>query len=186
MLNKHIAAIAFAAIVLAGVLIALHEINGQGNGGEALGGAVLGAEAPNATFTLLNGSTESLSRYSGKTMLLWFVSTWCGTCAQGNEALDANMKFFEEKNVTVIEVETYNNLDYSGPGMNSFVSEYAPGAYANASITIGYSSYGMMQAYDSRGYPDIYYLIARNGTIVYISGSPGATMDSLEAEIGAL
>lgn len=174
------------------VLIAVFLLGGQGNGAakntvNSTGlKASLGNVAPDTTFALPNASAVNLSQYRGKTVLLWFVSTWCSPCAQGNAALDQNMNFFKSRNVTVIEVETYRNLGYSGPSISGFLSTYAPGAYANKSITIGTSSYGMMATYDSEGYPDIYYLIAKNGTVVYINGSPGATMDNLKAAIDAL
>ncbi len=176
-----------AVVIIAAVTILLlvQNINGS-KSNKATSLATQGNVAPNSTFTLSNGSVASVSQYRGKTVLLWFVSTWCSSCAQGNGAIDQNINFFKSKNVTLIEVETYRNLGYSGPSISSFVSTYAPLAYANSSIIIGESSYGMMTTYDSGGYPDIYYLIARNGTIVYISGSPAATMGSLKAEINAL
>ena len=64
-----------------------------------------GETAPNYTFQLANGSTESLNNYGGKPLLLWFVATWCSSCAQGNAAVAGNLVFFKEHNVKILELE---------------------------------------------------------------------------------
>ena len=65
----------------------------------------VGETAPNYTFQLANGSTESLNNYKGEPLILWFVATWCSSCAQGNTAVADNLAFFKEHNVKILELE---------------------------------------------------------------------------------
>ena len=65
----------------------------------------VGETAPNYTFQLANGSTESLNSYEGKPLILWFVATWCSSCAEGNTVVANNLAFFKEHNVKILELE---------------------------------------------------------------------------------
>ena len=145
----------------------------------------LGALAPNYGFLLGNGSSVNLSAYRGHISVLWFVATWCPSCAQGNEALNQNYQFFERHGIKVIELELYRDLGYNGPPIASFVNSYAPSAYSNGTIIPALAGYNMTASYDPKGYLDIYYLISANGTVLYINGSPESTLVQLDEAINS-
>lgn len=144
-----------------------------------------GSIAPDYGFLLSNGSYTNLSAYKGNVVVLWFVATWCPSCAQGNEAINQNYQFFERRGIKVIELELYKDLGYSGPPIAGFVNSYASSAYSNDTIIPALAGYNMTAAYDPKGYLDIYYLISRNGTVLYINGSPASTLGQLEEAINS-
>ncbi len=145
----------------------------------------IGAPAPNYAFLIENGSYTNLSAYRGHTVVLWFVATWCSSCAQGNEAINQNYQFFARHGIKIIELELYKDLGYSGPPIASFVNSYAPSAYSNSTIIPALAGYNMTAAYDPKGYLDIYYLLSSNGTVQYINGSPASTLGQLETAINS-
>jgi thiol-disulfide isomerase/thioredoxin len=171
--------VAIVAVLAAALLFTGHN----SNNGSASGNITVGSMAPNYGFLLTNGSNVNLSAYRGHPVLLWFVATWCSSCAQGNEVLDHNYTFFESHGIKVVEIELYKDLGYSGPPVASFVNSYAPGALSNGTIIPAISGYNMSLAYDPKGYLDIYYLISKNGTVLYINGSLGATLQQLEGAV---
>jgi thiol-disulfide isomerase/thioredoxin len=142
----------------------------------------VGETAPNYTFQLANGSTESLNSYGGKPLLLWFVATWCSTCAQGNTALADNLAFFKEHNVKIIELEQYDDLGSPGPSISPFISKYGNN---NTYVTGGVASYNMTVAYNTppEFQLDIYYLISPSGKIVYVGEDLANGIANLESII---
>ena len=143
----------------------------------------VGSIAPDYGFFLSNGSYANLSAYKGHTVVLWFVATWCPSCAQGNEVINQNYEFFKKRGIKLVELELYKDLGYRGQPIIGFVNSYAPSAYSNGTIIPALAGYNMTAAYDPKGYLDIYYLISPNGTILYISGSPESTLSQLEGAI---
>lgn len=141
----------------------------------------IGSSAPNKGFYLLNGTYTNLRAYSGKEVLLYLVTTWCSTCAEGTQTLGKNIAFFNSRNVSVIEVEAYKDFGYAGQPINQFVNTYA--GQTSKYITIGYSGQNLTKTYDPKGYLDIYYLISPSGKILYANGEPSATLNQLEAAI---
>ena len=178
--KKRVAAV--AAVVVAAIIIALAYDGGNGRNAQ-LQNLTIGSRAPDYGFLVANGSTVNLSAYIGHPVLLWFVTTWCPSCAQGSEAINQNYQFFRQHGIKIVELELYRDLGYSGPAITSFVGSYAPAAWSNGTVIPAYAGYNMTAEYDPSGYLDIYYLIAANGTILYISGSPSSTLGQLEAEI---
>ncbi|MGC8537800.1 MAG: redoxin family protein [Candidatus Micrarchaeia archaeon] len=141
----------------------------------------IGSSAPNKGFYLQNGTDTNLSAYSGKEVLLYLVTTWCSTCAEGTQALGKNIAFFNLRNVSVLEIEAYKDFGYAGPTINQFVNTYA--GQSSKYITAGYSGYNLTKTYDPKGYLDIYYLISPSGKVLYVNGEPSATLNQLEAAI---
>lgn len=182
MTTKRKAIVLAFGIVMAAALVA--ALVSAGNGAHAQGsGIAVGDAAPNYGFVLANGTAASLSAYRGNTLVLWFVATWCSTCAQGNEALNSSYAFFMQHGVKIIELELYNDLGYEGPGIAQFVGSYAPAAYSNGTILPAIAGYNMSAAYDPKGYLDIYYLISGSGRIMYINEVPAATLPQLKQAI---
>ncbi len=146
----------------------------------------IGEKAPNESFILLNGTTENINNYKGRTILLWLMTTWCSSCAQSTAVIANNMTFFKNHNVTVFEIENYEDLEQSGLAIGPFINDYAHNSTGAKEINGGLSSKGLTFTYNPKGYLDIYYLIAPNGTIYYINGSPVVTINDLKDEIKSL
>ncbi|MCL4379191.1 MAG: redoxin family protein [Candidatus Marsarchaeota archaeon] len=187
MKKKIVLGVSTAAAVLL-VVAALLFINSNHSAGKAVSQNItIGSVAPDYSFLLSNGSYTNLSAYRGHAVVVWFVATWCSTCAQGNELLNQQQsyQFFKQHGVKIIELEMYRDLGYSGPSIASFVGSYAPSAYSNGTIVPGLAGYNMTAAYNPKGYLDIYYLISANGTVMYINGEPSSTLGQLEGAINS-
>ena len=156
--------IVYAAVVLIALFLVLHFL--VSNKSKSTAVLSVGESAPNYAFQLANGSVESVNSYNGEPLLLWFVTTWCGGCAQGNAVLANNLPFFKEHNIKIVELEQYNNLGSSGAPISQFISEYGDN---NTYIRGGIAGYNMTLAYNTPPalQLDIYYLIDPNGTIAY-------------------
>ena len=146
--------------------------------------AVYNSSAPDYRFIAANGSIMNLSEFSGKPVVIWFVATWCSSCAQGDEALNKSYQFFRQHNIKIIELEIYNDLGYKGMPIGQFVSDYAGNAYLNKTIIPAYAGYNMSVAYDPKGYLDIYYLVSGSGKIVYVNDN--GMFDTVNQLIGAI
>lgn len=168
-----------AAIVISLYFILFSQTPTTASANVSVGSSIL--DLGYTSFTLTNGSVVNLTDYLGKPVLLWFISTWCSTCAAGNGALNQSIGFFQSKGVTIIEVETYNDDGYPGPSMSSFSDSYNP-----KDIISGTSGQGFGNEFDSYGYSDIYYLISPSGLVTYISGAPAQTLPQLENAINQL
>ncbi len=146
----------------------------------------VGDKAPNGNFTLLNGSTVNVNNYKGKTILIWLMTTWCSSCAQSTATIANNMTFFKDHKVKVFEIENYKDLGQNGMAIGPFIYYYAHNSSGANEIVGGISSKNLTFTYNPKGYLDIYYLIAPNGTIYYINGSPVVTINYLKQEIMSL
>ena len=176
LISTAIAVVAIAAVIMFFVL--------SSNGTDTVAQNItVGAPAPNYGFLAANGSAVSLSSYRGHITVLWLVATWCPSCAQGNEALNQNYQFFKQHGIKIVELELYRDLGYRGPSIASFVNSYAPAAYGNGTIIPALAGYNMTEAYDPKGYLDIYYPLSSDGNVIYISGSPASTLNQLEQAI---
>ncbi len=174
---------ALAAVIIVVISALLFMNYNQKSKNSAAQNISIGSLAPNYNFIIGNGSIINLSAYRGHPVVLWFVATWCSSCAQGNEAINQNYKFFEQHGVKIIELELYKDLGYSGPPIAGFIDSYAPNAYSNKVLVPALAGYNMTAAYDPKAYLDIYYLISKNGTVLYINGSPELTLAQLEGAI---
>lgn len=145
----------------------------------------IGSLAPNYGFLLGNDSSVNLSAWRGHLTVIWFVATWCSSCAQGNEALNQNYQFFKQHGIKIVELELYKDLGYQGPPIASFVKSYAPDAYSDGTIIPALAGYNITAAYDPKVYLDVYYLLSSDGKVLYISGSPASTLGQLEQAINA-
>jgi thiol-disulfide isomerase/thioredoxin len=142
----------------------------------------VGENAPNYTFTAENGSTLSLNNYKGTPILLWFVATWCDSCAEGNTAVADNLNFFETHNVKIVELEQYDDLGESGMSISQFISKYGNN---NSYVHGGVASYNMTLAYNTPPTMqlDIFYLISPSGKILYKGEGIANSIPQLENAI---
>ena len=144
----------------------------------------VGVTAPLKSFYFVNGTKATLANFRGRAVLLYLVTTWCSTCAQGTSTLGSNMSFFKSKNVSIVEVETYKDFNYSGEPIYQFTKQYA--GNSSSYMIDAYSGYNLTATYDPKGYLDIYYLISPSGRIAYVNGEPSVTMNDLKAAINNL
>ena len=184
--NKKLVTVLILVLVGIAVVLSYENLSNGANSSSARPSNVtVGSLAPNYGFFLENGSEANLSAYRGHPVVLWFVATWCSSCAQGNQAINSSYQFFKRRGIRIVELELYKDLGYSGPSITNFASSYAPDAYSNGTVIPAYAEYNMTAKYDPQGYLDIYYLISGNGTVLYINGSPESTLGQLEQAINA-
>jgi thiol-disulfide isomerase/thioredoxin len=173
-----------AGLVLA-VVVALVAVSVTGTR-RGSSTATIGAVAPDGSFTTLGGGTETVASLRGQPVLLWFVTTWCSSCQAGTPAVAASLPKLAASHVRVVEVENYQDLGQSGPSIGQFAKVLAGSEYNNPDWTFGTASRGLFDAYNPKGYLDIYYLIDSSGKIVYVNSSPGSTMNQLLDEVSTL
>ena len=139
----------------------------------------IGDAAPNYTFQLENGTYSSISSYYGKPILLWFVATWCSSCAQGNQVVGSNLGFFEQHGVKIVELEQYDDLGSPGMPISGFISKYGGN---NTYVQGGVAGYNMTVAHNTPQtfQLDIYYLISPSGKILYIGDGLAGGISALE------
>jgi hypothetical protein len=138
-----------------------------------------GKAATDFTFTDLQGNSESLSSYQGTPVILWYVALFCSSCIQGSQ-LFAQQYYsqYHAAGVTMLEVESYNDLGQPGPTLGAFASQVGyseqPGWILGASSSQGTS------VYNPNGYLDVYYVLNAQGTIVAsgqgLSGAFGSAL----------
>lgn len=137
----------------------------------------IGQPAPNATFTAVDGKTHTLAEYKGQKVMLWLFATWCPSCKAGMQALQANKGALG--NLKIISVKTYGNAGYPGPTVKTFIESVSPKLLTEPAMAWGSLSEKATSVYNPKNYPDIYYLIDKNGIIRAISGSPSATLSTI-------
>lgn len=143
--------------------------------------AQTGNPAPDFTFTDLGGTTHSLSSYQGHPVVLWWVATFCSGCSQGTVVFaQSYYSQYRSAGVTMIEVESYNNLGQSGPSLSSFASQ---NGYSNQpGWVMGYGSSAGMNEYNPDGYLDVYYVISPQGSIVGSGQGLGGSFGTVLAQ----
>jgi cytochrome oxidase Cu insertion factor (SCO1/SenC/PrrC family) len=146
----------------------------------------VGSVAPDGTFVTMSGQEMSVASLRGHATLLWFVSTWCSSCQAGTQAMASEIGTFRRAGVHVVELELYNDLGQPGPDVASFARTYGGNAIADPDWTFGDASRRLSQTYDAQSYLDIYYLLNAEGRIVYINGSPAASMPQLLSQVRQL
>ncbi|MDG6975879.1 MAG: redoxin family protein [Nitrososphaerota archaeon] len=166
-------------LVAAGVgAYALHNhqqpVNATGSIGINAGDA-----APDIPIYLTNGTSTSLSGFHGGAVLVWMVATWCPGC-QETAPLIASQYYSQLRSagVTLLTVEDYNDLGYSGPTMAQFASQYAGGGSSHPGWLFADTSQSATYTYNPQADLDIWYLIGPSGRIVTSGLNLGTTIQS--------
>lgn len=139
--------------------------------------------APVAPF-LVGGIPHSTSILTGHKTMLWLVSTWCGSCAEGLRVLARHAPLLRDAGLRIVMLRNAGNGGYPGPGIHAFVSQVAPALFQQSNWTFGEATPAFEKAYNPRGYADIYFLIRANGTLQTISGAPAATLSTILGFVG--
>jgi thiol-disulfide isomerase/thioredoxin len=125
-----------------------------------------GDRAPDIPVSLINGTTTTLSKFYGHTVLIWFVATWCPSCQQGAQLLASQYySQLRSEGVTLLTVESYNDLGYSGPTMPQFAAQYAGGS-STPGWLFATTTQNATYTYNPQADLDIYYLVGPSGVIV--------------------
>jgi len=164
----------FAGIAIAIVILVIYAVLQA----PAIGPQT-GKLAPDFTFTDLQGNSHSLSSYRGTPVVLWFVALFCSSCVQGSQ-LFAQQYYsqYHAAGVTLLEVESSNDLGQSGPSLSAFAS--GVGYTGQPGWILGSASSSGTSTYNPNGYLDVYYVINAQGTIVAsgqgLSGAFGSAL----------
>jgi cytochrome oxidase Cu insertion factor (SCO1/SenC/PrrC family) len=173
---------AIAVIIIIVVAAGLYyyystNITAQKNPHDTMSGKVYGIDqgdyAPNIPITLANGTSTSLSNFSGSTVLLYFVATWCPSCQQAAQLL--NQQYYSElhsKGAVILTIELYNDLNQQGPSIQQFASQYAGGT-GKPGWYFGTSTQNATYTYDPSANLEAYYLINGAGAIIMTTSSSG-------------
>lgn len=174
---RALALIAFAAY---GAMAAIGSIaSGPGSAANAqtLAPVKIGAPAPDITFTTADGTERRLSEFRGQPVMLWFFATWCPTCMVGTVAVAGIFDQLKQADIQIIQLRLYNNLGASGPSVEDFATQYANSVPRSPNWLWGDASLVASYTYDPSGYPDIYFLIGRDGIVQEIAPAPHVTMN---------
>ncbi len=172
-----------ASIVLAGVLVVGLSAGGLlafAQGTQDLPKPRIGATAPDIAFTTTDGKQRQLSDFRGKPVMLWLIATWCPTCQASAATLAENKAAIEKTGLVVVTLRLYKNLGYQGPTMAEFAKKWAP-SLTGRNWFWGDADQRGSFIYDPRGYPDIYWLVRKDGTLAAVDTAPNVTIDNILA-----
>ena len=136
----------------------------------------IGAPAPDVTFTTIDGRERRLAQFHGRPVMLWLFATWCPSCQAGAAAIAEHLTEMEQAGLQIIQLKLYNDLGYPGPSIQDFARAYTPPGRSSPTWLWGDASEALSYAYDPKGYPDIYFLIDREGIVREISGGPNTAI----------
>ena len=167
-MNRFFAALTLSAIVAAiplGALAAPQPL-------------AVGDSIPAYSYRLLDGHQLTPAALRGKRYVLWMVASWCSSCETGSGVVADHIAYLRERGVSVVEMRLANDLGSPGPGLQQF--QKAVGMRANSPNWYwGELSDKQTLALDSKGFPDIYYLINADGKIAQIDGNPAGSWNTI-------
>lgn len=141
----------------------------------------IGVPAPEIAFTTVDGTQRRLSEFRGRPVMLWLFATWCPTCVAGTYAVVERFDRLKRSGIQIIQLKLYNNLGYPGPSVEEFAGRYAGAMAPSPNWLWGEASQKGSFTYDPRGYPDIYFLIGKDGILQDIQPAPHVTMNKILA-----
>ncbi len=136
----------------------------------------VGAPAPDVTFTTIDGRERRLAQFRGRPVMLWLFATWCPSCQAGAAAIAEHLTEMEQAGLQIIQLKLYNDLGYPGPSVQDFARAYTRPGHSSRTWLWGDASEALSFTYDPKGYPDIYFLIDRQGVVREISGGPNTAI----------
>ena len=141
----------------------------------------LGSPAPDMTFTTVDGAQRRLSEFRGRPVMLWFIATWCPSCKAATRAVAAKFDRLKQSGMQIIQLKLYNNLGYRGPTIEDFAKRYAGSVAPSPDWLWGDASQVGSHTYDPWGYPDVYFLIDKDGILQMADLTPHVTMRKILA-----
>lgn len=131
------------------------------------------------TYFYSNSKKVYLKSFEGKRVMLWLFSTWCPSCIAGFKALAKKQPELKKDKFKIIVLRNYKNGGYPGPTATEFAKKYNEKLLSENNWVFGEASQDLENKYNSKKYPDIYYLINEKGDIIKVDGAPGATLDEI-------
>ncbi len=120
-----------------------------------------------------------LVEFRGRPVMLWLFATWCPSCQAGTAAVAQHIRQLKLAGLQVIQLKLYNNLGYPGPSVQEIAKAFAGAARSSPNWMWGEASQEVSYTYDPKGYPDIYFLIDKDGNVRVIDGGPSATINGV-------
>jgi hypothetical protein len=180
-----------ALVVLIAVMIGL--FGGSGSSNQTQATLSVGSHVPvssDMTFTNLSNKQIPIDSVLNKPTLVWFMDTWCSSCSQGTQYMASSLiSELQGAGIQVVELENYKNLGHSGTGIPSMVSfiHTNAGLKANKPDWIfGTANKSLAYAWNPKAYPDVYYLLNKQGVVTYMNSSPASTAGQLLVAVHAL
>lgn len=147
--------------------------------------------APLFTLKNMNGEEVSLAALKGKVVILDFWATWCGPCKSSFPAMQKAVdKYRENKNVTFLFIDTWENAKDPLPAVKKFIEEqnYTFNVLFDLKDPVSRKN-EVVASYGSKGIP-AKYIIDKDGNIrfklVGFSGSDEQAVGGLSEMIDIL
>lgn len=181
--NASAAALAALALWLTGCANHAQTTSGAANasGGTAAStsqSVAVGNVAPAFTYRLIDGGSLSASALRGHPYMVWIMATWCSSCQGGTEVVAQHITQLRARDVRVVQLEAADNLGNPGPPLSAFRAASGMAA-SSPNWYWGEATAAQMRALDPNAYPDIYYLVNRQGRVVEVNGAPAATWSEI-------
>jgi hypothetical protein len=142
--------------------------------------------APDGTFTMPSGATETIASLRGRPIMLWFVAGGCASCAASIPAVATHFSQLAGTGLRVVTLGLYGDFSPGKAGAEqllSFAQAATPGrSVRRAGWEWGMASQSLSLAYDPSGIPDLYVIIGPRGRILYRNSVPVSTMGELLTE----
>lgn len=181
-MRKRIEKVAFLSITVAILVVVGIHYSGSLSGGNH------NITKPKQSLTdfnvyLITDTTISTKSLEGSPLVVWFMTTWCSSCAEGSELLASQYyNTFRTDGIHLLQIENYNDLNEQGMSLQQFVTQYGganePGWY------IGTSTLSVTQQYNPTSALDVYYLVNSQGYIVGSGQGLGANLNSVIETLG--
>ncbi len=139
----------------------------------------VGAPAPDVTFATIDRKGYRLAQFRGRPVMLWLFATWCPSCQAGAAAIAEHFPQMEQAGLQIIQLKLYNNLGYPGPSVQDFARAYMRPGRSSSAWLWGDASEALSYTYDPKGYPDIYFLIDKDGIVRKIGGGPNTAITQI-------
>ncbi len=175
-------------IALLSLVVVMLVVVGIHYAGSVKSGSHSGTKSANKALadfnvTLISGGTVSSKSLEGHPLVVWFMTTWCSSCAETSQLLASQYyNTFTSDGIRLLQIENYNDLNEPGESLPAFVSEYGganePGWY------IGTAAQSVTQEYNPTGVLDIYYMVNSQGYIVGSGQGLGANLNSVIQTLG--
>ncbi|MFB6158623.1 MAG: DUF3105 domain-containing protein [Candidatus Nanohalobium sp.] len=140
--------------------------------------AGIGSQAPEASFTTVNGEKLQLSKYEGEKRMVWLYATWCPSCYKGAQVLQARNE--QLKDMKIIALKTAGNAGRAGISSQQFAEKYAPQTLNEDNWVWGKASQKLTNIYNPRNVPDIIWLVKPNGEIYAKTAAPAARINQIK------
>ncbi len=177
--------LAWIALVVAMLITAGSLLDAGGAKAQTRPVLGIGAPAPEFQFTTTDGAKRRLSEFRGRPVMLWLFATWCPSCVAATAAIAENYQRLNESGLQIIQLKLHDNLGYRGPTTSEFAARNAGPLATHPGWLWGDASREGSFTYDPRGFPDIYFLIDKEGVLRDVDLTPHTTMDKILNFVGA-